>query len=94
MDYKCFPLWIYKDNQLLYNDLPQEISDNKWLDDKLVTLQNQYDHLFEDTNTNFTYVGFSSDTEKSNYLNEFKKIENYLKEKMGTHYIIENQIEV
>lgn len=56
LDYKCFPLWVYEDNQLLYNDLPQEISDNKWLYDKLVTLQNQYNHLFEDTSTNFTLV--------------------------------------
>ena len=92
LDYKCFPTWVYEDEQLMYNDIPKELKEDKNLDEKLVLLQEKYDSLFVDTDTNFEYIGFESDKEKGIFLEEFDQIASYMQEKIGKYYKIDNEI--
>ncbi|MGG5342904.1 hypothetical protein [Enterococcus sp. AZ192] len=94
LDYKCFPTWIYEDEQLLYNDIPKELVEDKGLDEKLVSLQEKYNNLFIDTDTSFKYIGFNSDIEKELFLYEFNQITKYLQEALKEEYAIENEIKI
>lgn len=68
LEYKCFPIWIYDENgELIDNDSPDELRNNKNIDDKLVLLQEKYDGLFLDDGIEYKYIGFKNNEEKNNF---------------------------
>ncbi len=89
-DYKCYPLWIYDDGIFIDNDLPKELSEDKDFDQRLVTLQRDYDNLFVDTDVNFEYKGFKSEDEKQKFNDAVVDIEKYLQSTIGETYMITN----
>ncbi len=51
LDYKCFPVWIYNDNnELETNDLPEYLIGDETIDYIFVEIQKTYDNLFVDNN--------------------------------------------
>lgn len=94
-DYQCFPIWIYDDNgEMIGNDLPKELIADKQVEDVFVNIQNIYDNLFADNSVEFKYIGFSSETEREEYLKIIDDAVNLLKTKLGDSYVIEERIEV
>lgn len=94
-DYQCFPIWIYDDNgEMIGNDLPKELIDDKELDYAFVKLQNIYDKLFTDDSIEFKYIGFSSKSDREEYLKMIDDSVNILKVKLADSYDIEVKIEV
>ena len=46
-EYRCFPLWIYgENNELIENDLPPYLIGDNDIDSKFVHIQEIYDDLF------------------------------------------------
>ncbi|MEN2666677.1 hypothetical protein [Listeria aquatica] len=67
-DYNCYPIWVYDDAGLLKeNDLPNEIKNDKELDQKLLNLQDRYDSLFTDNEVEFQYNGFEDEESKKSF---------------------------
>ncbi|MCL1990095.1 MAG: hypothetical protein FWG67_04310 [Defluviitaleaceae bacterium] len=95
LEYKCFPIWEYDENKnLINNDSPDRLRENKDIDDKLVEIQEKYDNLFVDNGVEFKYIGFDTDAEKLEFEKEIENI--YLK---ISHFIrnshhVENCIEL
>lgn len=93
LECKCFPIWYYDElGQLIDNDLPEELLDDKELDALLVKLQATYDSMFIDTPTEFRALDFKSIEDKSKFNAEVDYIENMLETKYGYNYIIINNI--
>ncbi|EAC7885664.1 hypothetical protein RC101_001940 [Listeria monocytogenes] len=93
LDYKCYPVWIYNDAGILKeNDLPDELKQDEYLDEKLTGLQDEYDKLFIDTEIEFRYEAFKDEKEKEEFLHEFIEVQKYLKETLGKEYNIVNKI--
>lgn len=68
LDYRCFPVWIYNNGELICNDLPKELSEDKEVDNVFVEIQNIFDSLFLDSPTEFKYIGFNSESDRQRYL--------------------------
>ncbi len=95
LDYKCFPIWIYNDKgELIDNDLPKELADDKQADEVFVKIQNIYDDLFINDSIEFKYIGFSSEKDREEYLKMLDDAVKLLKIKLGDSYDIEEKIEV
>ncbi|WP_099192867.1 hypothetical protein [Tepidibacter mesophilus] len=95
LDYHCFPVWVYNDNgELIRNDLPKELSEDKEVDDAFVEIQNMYDDLFLDNSIEFKYIGFSSELDKQKYLKMIDNAVNLIKSKLGNSYNIEKKVDV
>ncbi|WP_017472894.1 hypothetical protein [Amphibacillus jilinensis] len=95
LDYRCFPVWIYDDNEMLVkNDLPLELIGDKELDDVFVNIQNIYDGLFLDNSTEFNFIGFKSESDREEFLKMIEDAINLIKVKLDDTYIIENKIDI
>lgn len=95
LDFRCFPVWIYDDNdELINNDLPKELSGEKEIDDAFVEIQNIYDGLFLDNPTEFKYIGFKSELDKQKFLKIIEDAISLIKIKLGDSYIIEKKINI
>lgn len=93
-DYRCFPIWIYEGNDLVDNDLPSELLDDKMLDETLVKLQEEYDNLFTDNNFLFEFRGFSDKKQEEKFILKVSEVEQELFLKLGDKYIIENEVNI
>lgn len=95
LDYHCFPVWVYNDNgELINNDLPKELSEDKEVDDAFVEIQNIYDGLFLDNSTEFKYIGFSSESDRKRYLKMIDDAVNLITSKLSDSYVIEKKVDV
>lgn len=93
LDYKCYPVWVYDEAGFLEeNDLPDELKNDRNLDEKLVYLQNIYNNLFIDTEIEFKYRGFNDEVEKEKLLHEFRKIQKELEGKLKNKYKVVNKV--
>jgi hypothetical protein len=94
-DYRCFPVWIYNDKgELIDNDLPKEVRNDKQVDDAFVEIQNIYDSLFINNSNEFKYIGFNSATDRDEYLKMVDEAVNLLKTKLGNLYVVEKMIKL
>lgn len=95
LDYHCFPVWIYNENgELINNDLPKELMEDKEVDNVFVEIQNFYDGLFIDNSIEFKYNGFKSDLDKQRFLKMIEEAINLIKSKLDDSYIIEQKIDI
>ena len=94
LDYKCFPVWIYNDNnELETNDLPEYLIGNETIDSIFVEIQKTYDNLFVDNKVDFKCVWFASVEEKNKFLDRIIYAYNLLKEKVKNDTTVEVDIE-
>lgn len=95
LDYKCYPMWIYsEENELIDNDLVEELKDDVQVDNVLMKIQNIYDKLFEDNEVSFGYQGFKDEKEKENFILEVENAIELIKSKVDKSYMIENCVEI
>ncbi len=94
LDYKCFPVWMYDDNnKLVTNDLPEYLIGDEPLDPLFTEIQKTYDNLFVDNKTEFKFVGFTSAEEKNKFLDNIMHAYNLLKEKVNNDATVEIDLE-
>lgn len=95
LDYRCFPVWIYDDNEeLVNNDLPSELLEDKEVDDAFIKIQNIYDGLYLDSLTEFKYIGFNNESDRQNFIRMIEDAISLVKVKLGDTYIIESKIDI
>lgn len=83
-EYKCFPVWIYgEDNHLIDNDLPKYLIGDSEIDPLFERLQERYDAMYVDDGREFGFKGFSDKTEEKEFYDEViygaRKLEEKLK---------------
>ncbi len=90
LEYKCYPIWNYDETgELIDNDLPDELRDDKELDTLLLEIQDIFDHLFTDTPKEFSYHGFHTEQERQRFLSLLFSSVKILKERYKDQYRIE-----
>lgn len=94
LDFGAFPVWIYNDDILEDNDLPEELKNNEELDKELVSIQTEYEKLFTNDVSEFKYNGFKTVEEKDYFMNKVKIVENELERNLKGKYKIVNNINI
>lgn len=95
LEYKCYPMWIYnEDNEFIDNDLVEELKDDSEVDSILMNIQETYDKLYEDNELNFEYEGFKDENEKKKFTLEIQSAIDLIKLKVADKYTIENCVEI
>ena len=95
LDYHCYPVWVYNEKgELIDNNLPEELVNDKEIDEAFVKIQNVYDGLFIDNSTEFSYIGFSNEYKKEEYLKMIGRAVNLIKSKLCESYEFEDKVEV
>ena len=90
-EYKCFPVWIYGENgELIENDLPAYLIEDKEINSKFVQIQEIYDGLYLDTEKEFKYIGFKENEQREAFFRDLLSAINLLKSKLNDEYIIED----
>lgn len=93
LDYQCYPVWLYDDDgDVIDTLLPEELREDKELDEKFDDLQSRYDALFIDNGQEFKYIGFSSDKQKQDFLVDWDKAKFDLEIKVNGKYPIIDDI--
>lgn len=94
LEYRCFPVWIYGENdELVDNDLPPYLIGDSDIDPKFVRIQETYDSLYLDNGKEFKYIGFKENEERENFLRELLLAIKLLNDKLNDEYIIEDNME-
>ena len=94
LDYRCYPVWLYDENGYIVDTLlPEELRGDSELDAKFDDLQARYDALFVDNAHEFDFVGFKSETEKSEFLMDWQNAVNELRKKTQGRYLIIDEIQ-
>ena len=92
LDYGCYPVWLYDENDLVIDTLlPENLRDTE-LDAKFDDLQARYDALFINNEKEFSYRGFSSPEEKERFLADWEAAYDELERAIDGKYPITNEI--
>ena len=95
LDYQCFPMWIYSEGgELIDNDLIPELQGNRKIERLLTAIQDQFNSLFLDTETEFSYVGFSNIKDREDFKNQVNLLIELIQPVIETQYQFENLIDV
>ncbi len=90
-EYRCFPLWIYgENNELIENDLPPYLIGDNDIDSKFVHIQEVYDDLYLDDGKEFRYIGFRETEKREAFFKDLFLAINLLRGRMNDEYIIED----
>lgn len=93
LEYHCYPVWLYdEDGDIVDTLLPEELRDDKALDQRFDDLQSRYDALFIDNAHDFTYVGFTTDEQKQCFLADWDEAVAELEKKLNGKYPIVDDI--
>ena len=94
LDYRCYPVWLYDENGFIIDTLlPDELKKNIKLDRKFDDLQARYDALFIDNGKEFSYVGFESALQKTQFLKDWASAVSELKAKTNGKYVVIDEID-
>ena len=94
LEYKCYPVWLYDENDNIIDTLlPEELRNDAKLDLKFDDLQARYDALFIDNEHEFSFVGFKTIEEKNSFINDWNSAIQELTEKTEGKYTIINDID-
>jgi hypothetical protein len=95
MDYKCYPTWVYNDyGEIISNDIVDELQNEVEIKEILDDTQNIYNILFIDNQIIFEYKGFSSENEKTDFINKINLVMKLRSKKIGYINILENKVNV
>ena len=86
LEYNSSPIWIYQDNELLDNGLPEEFASDAELVALIAKITETFDSLFENTSISFEYKGFPNNLEKNKFVSMVEQGIILLKNKMGNKY--------
>lgn len=93
LEYKCFPIWIYDQNNILIdNNLPESLIDDNELRNAFSKVQEAYDYLYIDNYNEFTYIGFQSNDQKRRFIDIFNYAIILLKRKVNGNYLVKNNV--
>lgn len=94
LEYHCYPVWLYdEDGDVIDTLLPEELRNDEDLDKKFDDLQARYDALFVDNAHEFTYVGFKSDEQKNQFIQDWLSAVAQLRKKTNGRYEIIDEID-
>jgi hypothetical protein len=69
LDYKCYPMWIYDENdELVDDDIVKELKSESEINEMLMAIQRIYDSLFIDDSKIFEYKGFVNSAERAEFI--------------------------
>ena len=89
LEYQCYPIWHYdSDNNLVNNDLPDELIQDKELDELLCEIQEIFDNLFTNNQVDFHSNSFKSNDERIKFINKINNAVNIIKNRYGNSYNI------
>ncbi|HLR34523.1 MAG TPA: hypothetical protein VK071_04240 [Tissierellales bacterium] len=95
LEYKCFPMWVYDENDsLINNDLVDELKNNDTIDFLLKSIQEDFDNLFINDGREFRYEGFRDNNAKKSFQKKVQDAYSIIKNRVGEDYIIESFIDI
>lgn len=90
LEYGCFPVWIYNENnELIENDLPAGLIGDTEIEPILVHIQEIFDSLYLNDTKEFRYIGFRDQEQRELFEEELSTAINLLKSKLNGEYIID-----
>ena len=93
LEYNTYPIWLYNENgEIIDNDNPPELNENKELTDAFMAVSDLYDTFFIDTNHEFRYVGCNDEKTLRQLKELIDKAVNLLESKTAGKYEIVNDI--
>lgn len=94
LEYHCYPVWLYDEaGNIVDTLLPEELRNDAELDFKFDDLQARYDALFVNNAHEFDYIGFKTETDKSDFLRDWQSAVSELRIKTQGRYVIIDEIE-
>ena len=95
LEYGCFPLWLYDEEGLFVdNRLPHKsIQNRNAVKVAFVKVQEIYEELFVNSDTEFSYIGFDSEEQKAEFTDAFNNAVNFLNRTVGDKYNIVNTVD-
>jgi hypothetical protein len=95
LEYKCFPIWIYDEQgSLLDNDMPEEIKQNRDLEEALEILQEEFDSLYIDNGIEFGYKGFQDYQTKQQFTKIIQSIDEQVNKELNDNDNIINLVDL
>ena len=89
LEYRCFPVWFYdENNELIENDLPEDLKDNSKINSLCDEIQRIYDSLYINNDTEFTYRGFKCEDDRKAFSEKLSQLKKLLRENVGEEYEI------
>ncbi|MBQ3692358.1 MAG: hypothetical protein II931_03450 [Clostridia bacterium] len=95
-EYGCFPIWLYdEDGLFIDNRLPHKNVQNRHaVKAAFVKVQEAYEKLFVNNDSEFSYIGFSSEEQKAQFTEQFNSAAELLSKAVGDKYIIVNAVDL
>ncbi len=91
LEYKCYPIWLYDENgELLNNSIPHELARETDIIHSLDSIQNLFNQLFDETEIEFRFKGFSDDHERDQFNLLVNETVAVIESKIGSVYKIVN----
>ena len=95
LEYGAFPIWFYDESgNLIDNVSPEELRNNKQIDDRLLELQKEYEALFINNKVEFTYKDFQDEEAKYEFQQKVDSIISEITNFVNNNYQIENAIDI
>lgn len=92
-EYQCYAIWVYNENgELIDNKIPEELKNNGVICDLLEDIQNEFDGLYRNSSTDFTYQGFESILQKQKFIQKVEKVCDLINKEVGNKYIVKNYL--
>ena len=87
LEYRCFPVWFYdENNELIENDLPEDLKDNSKINSLCDEIQRIYDSLYIDNDIELSYRGFESEADREGFARKLTELKSLLCEAAGDKY--------
>lgn len=96
LEYGCLPIWLYDEEGLFIdNRLPHKMIQNRSnVKAAFVSVQEGYEKLFVNDDTEFKYIGFSSEEQKAEFISLFNNAVELLRKSVGDKYTIVNNVDL
>ncbi len=95
LEYKTYPVWLYdEDGDIVDNDNPPELKDDKELTDAFMKVSDLYDTFFIDNTREFRYIGCSDPLVLQELKKSISDAISMLLSKIGDRYELVNDIEL
>ena len=94
LEYECYPIWIYDEmGEMLQNELPDEFKNDKRLVSLLDEIHEEFDNLYENTNTCFQYNGFVTEFAKNVFFEKVNQAIDLIKDNAKNFYAVQVDVE-
>lgn len=94
-EYQCYPIWIYDENgKFLDNGLVSEIEQDDNMVMMSVKLQEIFESLYQNNNSEFKYIGFNSQVDRKKFEKEVQQVYENLCALLNEKYIVKNMVDI